>query len=112
MTLLFSLPQGFTLAENFSFKRDSTVNTAERMKKAFKRFGTLLQFIDTPIDPQDIFDGSIPFNNLVLKPQSATFGTPLETLTFFDQNTSKAVLVIFTDTGMHVCVLHVEQRIF
>jgi hypothetical protein len=50
MAIPFSLAQGGSLAQNFSLSRDSAVNATECVENAHKRFGTLLQFIEIPID--------------------------------------------------------------
>ena len=116
MTFSFSLAQAksFTLAENFSFRRGLTTNAVENQGKqhrsvsstfdghvAFKGFGTFFQNIEIPIDdPQDILDGNIPFNSLVLKPKSAAFDEELEGLAFIEQDTSKFVFVVFTDASI------------
>lgn len=112
MTISFPFAQGISLAPNFSFKRGLAVNTVESEKKRhrlvsgtfdghFKGFGTFLQGIEIPIDdPQDILDGNIPFNSLVLRPQSAAFDEEFEALVFVDQDTWKVILVVFTDTGI------------
>ena len=70
---------------------------------AFKGFGTLVQCIEIPIDPQDILDGNIPFDALVLKPQSAAFDE-FGMLAFVEQNTSKIVVVVLTDTNIETNV--------
>ena len=102
-----------SLAQVFSLKPRSTQNATESEEKkhrsvrcafdghvALKGFGTLLQSVEIPIDPQDILDGHIPFNFLVLKPQSAAFDETLEGFAFIDQDTSKLVLVVFTSTNL------------
>jgi hypothetical protein len=108
MTFSFPLAQGVTLAENFSFKRGLPINTEKGNRFvrgafdghfALKGLGTFLQGVEVPIDPQDILDGNIPFNALVLKPQSAAFDVELETLSFVSFSMRKGVTVIFTDTG-------------
>jgi len=67
---------------------------------AFKGSGTLLQCIEIPIDPLLILDGNVPFDTLVLKPQSAAFEEEFEVFGFSGTDTSKVVMVVFTDTAI------------
>ena len=69
---------------------------------AFTGTGTITQYIDIPIDPQYIFDGIIPFDSLVLKPQAAAFDTPIAVLGFVNSSETKFVILVFTNTGIDV----------
>ena len=102
--MTFSLAQGFTFAQNFTLKLGST-NTVENKENTLKGCCPFGPSIEIPIDPQDIYDGTIPFNNLVLKPQTAAFGIPggtlvLKTLVFSNLDVSKVVAVVFTNEGV------------
>ena len=66
-----------------------------------KRYRPIAKSIEIPLDIQSVFDGSVPFNSLVLKPLSAAFDEEFEMLMFVNKSFMKCVSVIFTNTGVH-----------